>query len=112
MVEICCSPGSDRVFHFAGLHDVLPAQYLPLTQDGNEAAFFLDLFRQHGILISGNGQRQPDGDLEYPCCFDGIGFTMINDVYNNWVHFEVDKPSQRKLLAQKLRTLILEASNK
>jgi hypothetical protein len=109
MVEFCYSAGSDRVFHFSGLYDVLPAQYQPLTEEGNEAAFFLDLFRRHGILLSGKAKRQPDGDLEYPCSFGGIGFTMIDDVYNNFVHFEVDTPSQRKTLAQRLRALILEA---
>lgn len=110
MIEAVYSPGSDRVFHFGGLYDVLPAQYLPLTQDGNEAAFFFDLFCRHGILQSRNGQCQPDGDLEYPCSFDGICFTMIDDVYNNFVHFEVDDPSRRKALAQKLKSLITEAA--
>ena len=110
MIEAVYSTGSDRVFHFGGLYDVLPAQYQPLTVEGNEAAFFFDLFRQHGILLSRNGKRQPDGDLEYPCSFDGISFTMIDDVYNNFVHFEVDDPSRRKALALKLKDLIIRAA--
>lgn len=108
MVEICNSPGSDCIFSFGGLYDVLPAQYQPLTEEGNEAAFFRDLFRRHGILKSGQGKRQPDGDLEYPCCFSGISFTMIDDTYNNFVHFKVQKPSQRGTLANGLKALILK----
>jgi len=107
MVEFVYSTGSDRIFHFAGMYDVLPAQYQPLTHHGNEAAFFFDLFSRNGILLSRNGKRQPDGDIEYPCSFGGISFTMIDDVYNNFVHFEADQPSQRKALAQMLKDLIL-----
>ena len=110
MVEFVYSTGSDRIFHFAGMYDVLPAQYQPLTHEGNEAAFFFDLFSRNGILLNRNGKRQPDGDIEYHCSFSGIGFTMIDDVYNNFVHFEVDQPSQRKALAQMLKDLILRAA--
>ncbi len=109
MIEICCSTGSDRIFRFAGLYDVLPAKYLPLTEEGNEFAFFRDLFRQNGILISGNGKRQPGEKLEFPCRFGGIGFTLIYDTFTDFVNFEVDDPAQRKALAMRLRELILTA---
>ena len=104
MVEICYSSGSDRFFRFGGLYDMLPAKYLPLTVEGNEFAFFRDL-----LCISGNGRRQPDGNLWFPCQCGGIGFTLIWDTYNDFVHFAADDNTQRKALAMRLKELIVQA---
>lgn len=116
MVNISYSAGSDCCFSFSGLSDVVPAKYQPLSDYGNELAFFLDLFKRNGITVKKTKMDirsavMEDGDAEYECVSGKIRFTLVHDMYWGIVHFRVNDAAQRSTLADRLKALIMKASS-
>ena len=116
MVSISYSAGSDCYFSFSGLNDVVPAKYQPLSDYGNELAFFLDLFKRNGITVKKTktdirSAVMEDGDAEYECVSGKIRFTLVHDMYWGIVHFRVNDAAQRSTLAEKLKEMIQKAAS-
>ena len=106
MVEISYSAGSDCYFSFSGLNN-----------QGNELAFFLDLFKRNGIAVKKAKSKirsaaLEDGNIEYECVCGGIRFTMVHDLYWDMVNFAVKDPAQRSTLANRMKALITKAAKK